>query len=105
MALVHYTAPVTAAAQNLATALGLTPQQDVPFEFMVLQGGAANANPVFIGGPGVTTTDYGFRIAGLASSQPDTSLRMPAIPRGVRPSEIYFVGTAGEELQVLGIPL
>ena len=98
----HYTVTLTAAAQAVATALGLTAAQDLPFRTLMVQADKANANDAFIGGAAVTTSDYGIRL--------DPGDTAPAIAIGaydsgpLKLSKVFVIGTAGEKIHLLGIP-
>jgi hypothetical protein len=99
----HYVVTVAATAAPLSDVLPNTdPVNDKPLHSISMQAGAANANPVFIGGPGVSTTDYGVRIPAATGGVPDA----PYIPSDFfRPgrnklSDIFCIGTAGQKLHL-----
>jgi hypothetical protein len=98
--LVHKTVTLTAAGTSLAALLGLTAAQDVPLQSLSLQPDGGNGNPVFIGDAGVTTTDWGMRLAAAAGGVPPVPQNFSWYGRPVKLSEIYAVGTAGEKLHV-----
>lgn len=100
----HRTATLTIVGTSLKALLGLTDAEDVPYEHLTLQADGANGNPVFIGGPGVTTTDYGVRLPASAAGVPHwPPMWYELTARPVKLSEIFVVGTAGEKLHVGGI--
>lgn len=95
---------VAATAAPLSDVLPNTENiNDKPIHSISLQAGAANGNPVLIGGPGVTTTDYGVRIPAAVAGVPAA----PYIPSDFfRPgrnklSDIFCIGTANEKLHML----
>lgn len=98
----HYTVTLAAAAQSVATALGLTASTDIPFRTLTFQAGKANTNDAFVGGSGVTTTDYGIRLDPGDTAPPvvvgayDTG--------GLKLSDVYVIGTADEKVHILGVP-
>ena len=55
----QYQVTLTADAQNLKTALGLTDAEDVPFRHLTVQATTADA---FLGNEDVTTTTYGLKV-------------------------------------------
>jgi hypothetical protein len=102
--MVDYTVTLTAAAQSIKDALGLTEAQNIPFAGMTVQADKANSNDAFIGGAAVSTTAYGMRI-----DPGDTAPPIP-LPSGegvatIKPSTVYCIGTAGEKLHFYGTPL
>jgi hypothetical protein len=102
--MVHYTVTVSAAAQSIAQALGLTAAQDIPLAEVQVQAGKANTADTFIGGAGVTTTDYGIRVDPGDTAPPIPLLQGCGIAT-VKPSTVYFIGTAGHLLHFSGVPL
>ena len=98
----HFTATVTAVARDLKTALGLLDSEDIPLQSLTLQADPENAHPVFAGGAGVTTTNYCVRIPAPPQGEPGYPIKYEPAARPVKLSEIYIVGTAGEELHVGG---
>jgi hypothetical protein len=98
----HYTVTLTAAAQSVAAALGLTATTDRPFRSLTFQPGKANTNDAFIGGAGVTVANYGLRL--------DPADTAPALvlggydSGGLKLSNVYLIGTAGEIVHILGVP-
>lgn len=72
-----------------------------------IQPGGTNANPVFIGGPGVTTTDYGVRLNAAAAGVPPAPFslcdHLPH-PKFVTLADVYVIGTGAETVTVLWIP-
>jgi hypothetical protein len=104
--LVHKTVTVTAAARSLTSLLGLQDSDalNVPLQTLTLQADGGNSNPLFVGGPGVTTSDWGIRIPTPAASVPAAPQEFSLMVRPVKLSEIYIVGTAGEKVHVCGFP-
>lgn len=95
----HYTLTLGGAAENLATALGLTTAaQNIPFKMVTFQaGGAAD---VFIGSTNtVSSTNYGFRAI---------TAQGPVYLEGqgdgpIKLSQIFVIGTAAQRLHIMGV--
>lgn len=95
----HYTITLSASATNFSAADAA--RADVPIISIDIQADPANANAAFIGGPGVTTTDYGTRISVPVSGVPDPPYPMGSGAKGkITLSDIYAVGTAGQKLHL-----
>lgn len=99
--LVHKTVTVTAVATSIADLLNLSDAEDIPLQSLSLQGGTGAA-AIFVGGPGVTTTDFGIRLPAAAAGVPSPPERFEYYARPVKLSEIYVVGTPGNLLHVCG---
>jgi hypothetical protein len=81
------------------SAQALTLPQKV--RWVSLQPGAANANPVYIGGEGVSSTDYGTRIPVSSGSVPPPPHVIAEFSDGTTQlSDIYVLGTNTEKLHV-----
>ena len=104
MAIAHFTATLTAVGTSLKTLLGLTDSQDIPLQSISLQADPANAGAAFVGGTGVTITDYLVRIPIPVSSVPSPPLIYESgTARPMKLSEVFVVGTAGDKLHVGGV--
>lgn len=69
--------------------------------WLSLQPGAANANPVFVGGDNVTTVSYGTRLPPAAAGVPPAPHVIAEFEDGsMAPEEIFVIGTASEKLHV-----
>lgn len=102
----HKVLTLTGAAQSLLTAFGAAEPpggaNDPQCGFISFQAGAANANPFFIGGPGVSATDYGVRIPVPAESVPAAPFVFSGGPNvGARLSRAFVIGTADEVVHIL----
>lgn len=102
--LVHKTVTLQITAKSLATLLDIVPgsSADVPLQSLSLQADGGNAGATFVGGPTVSTTDYGIRIPAAAAGVPSAPERFELLARPVKLSEIYVVGSANEKLHVCG---
>jgi hypothetical protein len=101
--MVHYTVTLTATARSIATALGLTPAQDVALRSLTVQAGKANAADAFVGGSGLTVTDYGVRVDPADTAPP--ILLLGGVDGGpIKPSKVFVIGTANEILHFCGVP-
>lgn len=112
MALVHYTFTIPAgAAKSLLELAALEKRDDVGMQFITLQLAPAVNNAAYIGGPGVTSTNYGQYMPAPAAAF-GTAGQLTESPRkfemtGGRPvklSEIYVAGTVGDEVHVCALP-
>lgn len=66
-----------------------------------LQPGTANANPVFIGGSTVSSTDYGTRLPPASGGVPPPPHVIGEFDDGtVNLADIYVIGNAGEKLHI-----
>jgi hypothetical protein len=99
----HGVATLTTSAQKLSTALGLA--SDVPVRKITVQPGSANSGVVYIGGPGVTTSVFGFRLEAPVATIPSAPFvfedaSSPALSLG----DFYLVGTSNDTVTVLYVP-
>lgn len=97
----HKVVAVTATAKSLASSIG----EDGPVYFLSIQPAAANAAVVYLGGLGVTTSAFGWRLEIPVSSIPSApwfidALQAPALSLG----DVYVVGTANDNVTVAWIP-
>jgi hypothetical protein len=98
----HKVVAITAAAKSLASSLG----EDGYVAYLSLQPVAANANPFFIGGPGVTTTDYGVRMEIPVTNIPSAAWPLDDLMGPLcKLSDVYIVGTATNNVSVFWVPL
>lgn len=93
-------------AKSLAALLNITPggADDIPLQSLSLQADGGNAGATFVGGPTVSTTDYGIRIPAAAAGVPAAPEKFQFYGRPVKLSEVYVVGSANEKLHVCGFP-
>ena len=93
----HYTVTLTGSAQAL-------PATGVSFgavRWMSMQPDGANTNPIFLGGAGVTTSDYGTRLpAGTAGIPPAPHIIAEFRDGMLRPEALYVIGTLNEKLHL-----
>ena len=69
--------------------------------WLSLQPGGANSNPVFIGGPGVSSTDYGTRLPAASGGVPPPPHVIAEFYDGaLSAQDIYVYGTAAEKLHI-----
>jgi|OpeIllAssembly_1097287.scaffolds.fasta_scaffold128951_2 hypothetical protein len=93
----HYEVTLTAAAQNVATALGLTAATDIPFRQLFFQTFTADA---YLGGSTVSTSSFGMKL--LATGSPITTVGgFDCGP--LKLSDFYAVGNTAV-VHILGIP-
>lgn len=102
-ALAHYTVTLTASARSVKAALGLTEAQDLPLVDVTAQPGKANTNDAFLGGAGVSTTDYGKRLDPADTQEPYDVCHSGIV--SIKPSQIFLVGTAGDIVHIFGVQL
>lgn len=98
----HRTITLTATGTKLSALASLQAQEDVPLQSLTIQADGANANPVFLGGSGVTITDYGIRIPTPSGGVPAAPVFYESGNRPVKLSEVFVVGTPGEKVHVGG---
>lgn len=79
---------------------------DVGFRQIFLQADGANANPIFVGGDsGVDSNNHAFRLEKGAAGVPSLAATIgPFEGGGVKPSDFWISGTAGEKIHVGGVP-
>lgn len=102
----HDVVAITASAQRLSTALGITANDEGDrVRWVQFQPAGANANPVFFGGVGVTTSDFGFSLPAGSGGVPPAPYVPPEGHPCTRLSDWYFVGTASQNLAVAWEPM
>jgi hypothetical protein len=95
----HYTLTLTGGAQRVSTVMN---QADgVRIRKISFQAGAANAAAVYIGGPGVSDTDYGVRIPIPVSTVPEAPYLYEDPDEGLTLGNIYVFGANTEKLHLL----
>jgi hypothetical protein len=98
---------ITASAQNLATALGVTANTaDDMVRWIQLQPAGANANPVMFGQGDLTSTVFGFSLPAGSGGVPPAPYVAPELSGtgASRLSEWHFLGTASQWLHVTWNP-
>ena len=101
MVIGHTTVTMNGNAQALSSVLTLDPLDVRRIE---LQPGAANVNPVFLGGATVSSTDYGVRLEVPVTGIPPAPWIVAeerSVP--VTLQQLYIRGTSGEKLHILFI--
>lgn len=96
----HYVLTTTGSAQLLSTALsGALPN---PIRTISIQPFGTNAAASYIGGAGVSSTDYGVRMeAGAAGIPPAPFVLGEYTPAWLKLDELYVNGTNNEKLAIL----
>lgn len=94
----HKVLTLSGAAQQLAAALDLP---GVRVRSISLQAGAANANPVFLGGPEVSATVYGVRLPTPVTNIPAAPYMLEDADESTTLENWYVIGTSTEKLHVL----
>lgn len=100
---------LTGAAQRLSSVFADPAnfaKEDLGLAQLFLQADGANANPIFIGDDStVSTTVYGMRLEKGAAGVPPVPLTIgPFDGSGVKVSNLWVFGTAGEKLRICGVP-
>jgi hypothetical protein len=92
----HYTVTLSGSVQVLPTASG-----GGKVRWLSLQPDGANANPVFLGGPGLTTSDYGTRLPAASGGVPPAPHVIAEFSDGsMAVQDFYVLGTSTEKLHV-----
>lgn len=93
--------------QTVVTLTGGVPEQ-LPsspsggLRWVSFQPGAANANPIFMGGSSVSSTTYGVRLPSADGGVPPAPYIIGEFNDGsIALSDFYVFGTAGEKLHIL----
>lgn len=94
----HKVLTLSGSAQQLASELGM---EGVRIRSLSLQAGAANAAPVFVGGPGVSASVYGVRIPTPVESVPAAPYMIEDADESTEMKDWYVIGTDGQTLHVL----
>jgi hypothetical protein len=93
----HYTMTLSGSAETLP-ALGKV-------RWMSLQPGGANANPVYLGGPGVSSTDYGTCLPAASGGIPPPPHVIGEFYDGaIAVADFYVIGTASQKLHIHYLP-
>lgn len=105
----HATVTLSGAAESLSsilTALGWVSGTYEPgMRAVWLQPDGANNAVIYVGGAGVTNTDFGFRLEAGATGIPPAPFSFGEMAeRQLYLSEIYVLGTAAQKLHVYAIP-
>lgn len=104
----HYTLVLDGTAQRLSSVLGGTgdARQDKHFLLMSvsLQPDAGNANPVFVGGGGVTAADHAVRLEVPDGGVPPAPYLFEFSRPALHLSDLWVIGTAGETLRIGIVP-
>jgi hypothetical protein len=95
----HHNLTLTGSAQQLSSIVGSLPN---PIRTLSIQPDGANGNPVYLGGPGVSSSDYGVRMEAGATGVPPAPLVLGEFGSGwVRLEELYVFGTAAQSIHLL----
>lgn len=102
----HYTLTLSGSVQKLSDALGTgyaSPgsARDIRVSSISIQADGGNSQLIYIGGEAPTTltsTDYGSRIEKPVSTIPAAPSILQTKGRGIRPSDVWVLGTAAEKL-------
>jgi hypothetical protein len=100
----HGKITVTTSAQSLSNTTNLGANR--PVRFLSVQPGSANSGRLFFGGPGVTTTDFGFAMEIPVTSIPSAPMIITdaiAAP-GLLVGDLYVVGTNNDIVRVCWVP-
>jgi hypothetical protein len=102
----HYTLTLSGAAQNIATALGLSDsEKTLPYLQLIFSADPANANPVYVGDDAdVSSTDHGFSLDPTQATAVDKVSVGPFPCGALKLSEFYVIGTANQRLMIAGVP-
>jgi hypothetical protein len=97
----HSVVAVTATAAKLSDVIG----EDMQVYFLSIQPAAANTGVVKLGGKGITSSVFGWRLEIPVSSIPSApwfldDIRAPALAL----SDVYIIGTAADNVTVAWIP-
>jgi hypothetical protein len=103
MAAVHYKLAIGAAAVRLSDVYGdgagvAVASHDVPYQQVILQAETAD---IEVGGPTVTTSDYGVKLPSTAPAAP--LVLGPCTGGPVKLSDLYAISTSAT-LHILAIP-
>ena len=100
----HYVLTLDGNAQRLSSVLtgGADGPNDRPLRSISLQPAGANANPIFLGHAGVSSTDFGVRLEPGATNVPPAPFVFGELDRGaMKLSEFYVIGTSTQKLHIL----
>jgi hypothetical protein len=94
----HYVVTLSGSAEALTPPGRLG---DARIRWVSLQPGAANSNPVYVGGPAVSATVYGTRLPAASGGIPPAPHVIAEFEDGaVQMADFYVIGTAAEKLHV-----
>lgn len=96
----HFTLTLSGSAQQL-NAEGDDSAKNFLVTGIAIQADAANANPVYIGGPAVSASDYGIMIQTPTSTIPDPPVVLETGGKVIRANDVYVIGTATQKVHVL----
>lgn len=99
MAFLHTRVTLTGAAQQLVTPAAYASEIG---RCLILQPAGENDNPIYVGGPGVSSSAYAFRLeAGDASNIPPAPFMLgEAVAGVVALQEFWVLGTQNEVLHI-----
>src|SRR3990167_4438700 len=87
---------------EVAEALPVLVEATGRLRWMSIQPGAANADPVYLGGAGVTAANYGARLPAAVAGEPPAPFIIAEFDDGqMYPTDMYFVSTVGEKIHIL----
>lgn len=100
----HATLTLSGAAQRLLAAWTADPAvggvNDIAAEAIYIQPDGANANPIYLGGEGVSVADHGFSLPAGAAGVPPSPFKLDAYTSRVKPSQMYVIGTAAQKVHI-----
>lgn len=104
MAFRHYPAlTLTGVAQNIRTALQLDDDSDPKARAVIFHPDSSNSNPIYVGGIGVGTTDWAFRLPAFSATLPPFILG--EFDQGpLQLKDFWVIGTSGEKLHIGIVP-
>jgi hypothetical protein len=105
MAVAHYVLTLTGSAQALSTVSGATVDT---VRTVSMQPGTANANPVYVGASGVSSTVFGVRLEVPVTNIPPAPFMLGETQSQIghfKLSDVYVIGTNAEKLHLLVVTI
>jgi len=103
----HYVLTLTGVAQRLSSVLANTTignPEDSPVYSLSIQPGAANANAAYVGDADVSAVSYAVRLEPAVAGTPPAPFMIES-RGGVKPSDLWVIGTADEILHIGIVPM
>lgn len=95
----HHVLTFDGNAQRLSSVAGAL---NLGIRTISLQPNGANANPCYLGGPGVTASDFGVRLEAGAAGVPPAPFVLGEFQTGwAQLAECYVIGTSTQKLHIL----